>query len=549
MKKIGNFQIPLLYTYLSIIPFSILLMLFTTSVQSQDVQVEAIVTPRQIQLNERATLELKISGNTLMKHIGAPQFNFLPDFLAVPLHSKTTPHLVDKKIAVKMAWVYELIPQKIGEIVLSDIRFSYQGIPYLAKPGTIIVGAVDTYQNTSTGGIHKVQAEVNNQKPHFNEAIEYRFRYLYTTILPTLEPPTTLLPDFTGFLVEKLPDEKGSAVVMRGKTYQVQEYVRRLYPQKTGQILITSAQLKLPIKGNPKTLKTKPIPLNVQPLPEVGRPTNFMGAVGEYNITAQVDRNKLEVRKALTLTLEISGVGNIKTVTPPKISPINGFRVETPIHVKGDADNRTTYTYVLIPLKGGILQIPAIEFAYFSPVKNSYQVTKTNPIPITVLPNPTDIVDTESDFPLWTLWLLLIPILAGMTIGGYLLYRAKLKPGKASTTAPDAQMTLAVQAFSALQSLKTGKTEANTPSFGEALTRILHQYLCEWQSMPYRQLNITEVQEICQGRDVSTSILNELIDILTQCDYHRFAPVPLSTDERITLLSRTEAVIQHFESQ
>ena len=472
---------------------------------------------------------------------------FLPDFLAVPLHSKTTPHLVDKKIAVKMAWVYELIPQKIGEIVLSDIRFSYQGIPYLAKPGTIIVGAVDTYQNTSTGGIHKVQAEVNNQKPHFNEAIIYRFRYLYTTILPTLEPPTTSLPDFTGFLVEKLPDEKGSTVVMRGKTYQVQEYVRRLYPQKTGQILIASAQLKLPIKGNPKTLKTKPIPLNVQPLPEVGRPTNFMGAVGEYNITAQIDRNKLEVRKALTLTLEISGVGNIKTVTPPKISPINRFRVETPIHVKGDADNRTTYTYVLIPLKGGILQIPAIEFAYFSPVKNSYQVTKTNPIPITVLPNPTDTVDTESDFPLWTLWLLLIPILAGMTIGGYLLYRAKLKSGKAST-APDTQMTPAEQAFSALQSLKTGKTGANTTSFGEALTRILHQYLCEWQSMPYRQLNIAEVQEICQDRDVSASILNELIDILTKCDYHRFAPVPLSTDERITLLSRTEAVIQHFES-
>ena len=547
MKKIGNLQKPLLHTYLSIIPFSILLMLFTTSVQSQDVQVEAIVTPRQIQLNERATLELKISGNTLMKHIGAPQFNFLPDFLAVPLHSKTTPHLVDKKIAVRMAWVYELIPQKVGEIILSDIRFSYQGIPYLATPGTIIVGAVDTYQNTSTGGIHKVQAEVDNQKPHFNEAIEYRFRYLYTTILPTLEPPTTSLPDFTGFLVEKLPDEKGSTVVMRGKTYQVQEYVRRLYPQKTGQILITSAQLKLPIKGNPKTLKTKPIPLNVQPLPEVRRPTNFMGAVGEYNITAQVDRNKLEVRKALTLTLEIFGVGNIKTVTPPKISPINGFRVETPIHVKGDADNRTTYTYVLIPLKGGILQIPAIDFAYFSPIKNSYQVTKTNPIPITVLPNSTDIVDTESDFPLWTLWLLLIPILAGMTIGGYLLYRAKLKPGKAST-APDTQMPPAEQAFSALQSLKTGKTGANTTSFGEALTRILHQYLCEWQSMPYRQLNIAEVQEICQGTDVSTSILNELIDILTKCDYHRFAPVPLSTDERITLLSRTEAVIQHFES-
>jgi hypothetical protein len=520
-------------------------MLFTTGVQSKAIKVEATVTPRHIQLNEKATLELKISGNTQIKHIGSPTFNFLPDFLTVPLHSKTTPRLVDDKIAVTMAWAYELIPQKIGEIALSDVQFSYQGVPYFANPGKIIVAAVDTYVNTTTGGIHKVQVEISNKKPYLNEAIEYRFRYLYTTVLPTLEPLTPSLPKFPNFFVEELPDEKGTTVQMKGKKYQVQEYVRRIYPQKTGQILIQPAQLKLPIKGNPKTLKTKSVPLNVQPLPEVGKPANFTGAVGKYNITTQVDRRKLEVRQALTLSLKITGSGNIKTVTPPKITAIKGFRINPKNLASTTNENINVYTYALTPLKDGILQIPTIQYVFFNPKHGTYQTTRTEPIPITVLPNPNDQVDGESDFSSWILWLLLlIPIFVG--IGGYLLYRAKLKPDSGSTT-PGTPMTPAAQALSALKAIDSDVTDAKSTSFSEALTRSLHQYLCERQGISYRQLNIKEVQEICTQAEVSDSILQELIDILTKCDYHRFAPVPFSVDEQKSLISRAETVIEHIE--
>lgn len=547
MTKIGNFQIPLLQSPLSVTAFSILLVLFTTAAQSKDVKVEAVVTPRHIQLNEKATLELTISGNTQMKHIGSPTFNFLPDFLAVPLHSKTTPQLVDDKIAVTMAWAYELIPQKIGEIVLSDVQFSYQGVPYLANPGKIIVGAVDTYVNNTTGGIHKVEAEINNQKPYLNEAIEYRFRYLYTTVLPALEPPTPSLPKFPGFLVEELPDEKGATVQKHGKKFQVQEYVRRLYPQKTGQILIQPAALKLPIKRNPKTLKTKSVPLNVQPLPEVGKPANFTGSVGQYNITVQVDRRKLEIRKALTLSLQITGSGNIKTVSPPQIPTISGFRIAPQNLVNTTNDNTRVYTYAITPLKVGILLIPKIEYVFFNPNKHTYQTTQTPPILITILPNPNDPVDSEPDSQSWVLWLfLLISIFAGVGIGGYLLYRAKSKPDSGSTT-PDTPMTPAAQALSALNVIASGKMDIKTTSFGEALTRNLHQYLCNRQDISYRQLSTAEIQEICTQAEFSDSILKELIDILTKCDYHRFAPVPLSVDERNTLISRAETVIHQIE--
>ncbi len=547
MTKIGNFHIPRMQSYLSVTTFSILLMLFTAAAQSQDVKVAAVVTPRYIQLNEKATLELTISGRTQMKHIGSPTFNFLPNFLAVPLPSKTTPRLIDDKIAVTIAWAYELIPQKIGEIALSDVQFSYQGVPYFANPGKIIVGAVDTYVNNTTGGIHKVTAEVRNPKPYLNEAIEYRFRYLYTTVLPTLEPLIPSLPRFPGFLVDELPDEKGTTVQMQGKKFQVQEYVRRLYPQKTGQILIQPAQLKLPIKGNPKTLKTKSVPIGVQPLPEVGKPANFTGAVGQYNITAQVDRKKLEVRKALTLSLQITGSGNIKTVTPPQIPDISGFRIDHQNLANTTNDTARVYTYVLTPLKVGILQIPIIEYTFFNPNKHIYQTTKTTSIPITVLPDPNDVIGSESDFSSWILWLLLlIPIFAGVGIGGYLLYRGKLKLDSGST-GPDTPMTPAAQVFSALNAMNSGETDTKATDFGEALTRSLHQYLCEWHGIRYRQLSIVEVQEICTQTGVSDAILKELVDILTKCDYHRFAPVPLSADERKTLISRSENVIQQIE--
>ncbi len=540
-------QKPLLKSIIGVFIFAILQLLFITVAQSDDVKVAAVVTPRHIQFNERATLELTISGKTLIKNIGIPQFDFLPEFLAVPLQTKTTPHLVDDKVAVTMAWAFELIPQRIGEIALSDIRFSYQGVPYIANPGKIIVGAVDTYHHTSTGGIHKVEVNINNKNPYLNEAVEYRFRYLYTTVLPTLDPPTYQLPEFTDFVAEKAIDGIATSEDIRGKTYQVQESVIRMYPQTVGKILIKPTELKLPIKGTPKILKTKSIALNVQPLPVLGKPANFNGAVGLYTISAHVDRVRLEVRKALTLSLQITGEGNINTVKPLRLSSLNGFRIEPPKRIENNKNKGINFSYVIIPLKAGILQIPSIELSYFNPSNNTYQTSKSQPIPITVLPNSTTIDDTNQDSILPTLWLVLIPLLACVVIGGYLYYTKKLSP-KNETTQSDVAATLVGSINTALEALESTKIDTRPTSLGEQITKILHQYLCQLQGTPFRQLNATEIQSICQHLGLTETTISELLDILNKCEYLRFAPVPLTIDERNALITRTEDIIQNIDT-
>ena len=289
-----------------------------------------MVSPRHIQFGEKARLDLTISGDTFIKHVEVPQFNFLPAFLALPLRSETTPRLESNKIAVSMAWAYELIPQKVGDFALSDVRFAYQGNSYFANPGSIRVSGTDTYIDVSTGGVHQVEAEVDTSQPYINAPFTYTFRYLYTTVLPTRESPTPRLPTFPDFIVEKLQKVPTYTQQIRGRTFWVEAYTHKLYPKKTGQIVLAPAELLLPLPQGHKTLKTKPLTLTVQPIPETGRPPHFNGAIGEYQISAEIERGSVEVGQALTLTVRISGHGNIQTVTPPKLPPIAGVMVSGP---------------------------------------------------------------------------------------------------------------------------------------------------------------------------------------------------------------------------
>ena len=533
------------------------------------INVTAVVHPRHIQIGEKARLDLTLSGDTAITHIEAPKFNFLPAFLAVPLHSETTPRLEANKIAVSMAWAYELMPQAIGDFSLSDVRFAYQGNTYFANPGSIRVSSADTYTDISTRSVHQVEAEVSTAEPYLNAPLTYTFRYLYTAVLPTQESPTPQLPTFPDFLVEELPPLSPQTQRIRGKTFWVQEQVRRLYPQRTGQIVIEPATLLLPVPRGRKTLKTNPLKLTVQPLPETGKPAQFSGAVGEYQISAQVDRSSIEVGRALTLSLQISGRGSMQTVTAPKLPAIPGVVVNGPTRVEDSVPTTRTYAYALIPARSGTLRIPAIAYIYFDPSRAVYATAQTNPIPVSVRPNLTDAVGVDTaESASWWIWItVLVVLLLGVSVAGFLWYRTRFQRSTGTqintTTGTDPVDNVEPQgrkgrqaeteatppvshARDALMVLARNDTTDTATAFANILAQILYQYLEATLGLTQRTINTA--REVCIEACVSEQILEELVDLLTKCDYHRFAPMPLTTDARSTLITRTEAVISNIDN-
>lgn len=537
--------------------------------QSSTVNVAAVVKPRYIQLGEKARLDLTISGDTFIKHIEAPKFDFLPDFLAVPIHSETRPQLKADKIAVSMAWAYELIPQAAGDFTLPDVQFAYQGSTYFANPGSVRVGRVDSYQDPSTGSIHRVEAEVDTAEPYLNAPVTYTFRYLYTAVLPTREVPTPRLPEFRDFFVERLQKVPTYTQQIRGRTFWVEEHTHKLYPMMNpGQIVLAPAELLLPLPRGHKTLKTEPVTLTVQPIPETGRPPHFNGAIGEYQISAEIERGWVEVGNALTFTVRISGRGNIQTVTAPELPTIAGVMVSGPslLEEHTTATSRV-YTYVLTLARTGALRIPAIKYAYFDPNRAVYATTETLPIPVSVRPNPNDLAGVDDSDPSpWWIWLILFGILLiGLLVAGVFWYRAgfqrstvarvnaangtgtsdseERKRGMSGRTdaesvTPDSQ---ARQALTALH--QRGTADAAT-AFANTLAQVLYEYLED--TFELAQRNTDTVREVCVAAGVSASICDELVDLLTKCEYHRFAPVPLSVDERQALIKRTETVISNI---
>ncbi len=570
MKKIGkllfhSFTFPI--KSLLIFFVGIVFIFLATDAQSQEINVAAVISPRHIQFGEKARLDLTISGDTFIKHVEVPQFNFLPAFLAMPLRSETTPRLESNKIAVSMAWAYELIPQAVGDFALSDVRFAYQGNSYFANPGSIRVSGADTYADVSTNAIHQVEAEVDTSQPYINAPFTYTFRHLYTTVLPTRESPTPRLPTFRDFFVEKLQKVPTYTQQIRGRTFWVEAYTHKLYPKKAGQIVIVPAELLLPLPRGHKTLKTKPLTLTVQPIPETGRPPHFEGAIGEYQISAEIERGWVEVGRALTLTVRISGHGNIQTVVPPTLPPIAGVMVSGPNLMEVTTATSRIYAYVLTPARTGALRIPAIKYAYFDPSRAVYATTETTPIPLSVRLNPNDPINDTGGSP-WTLWVILFAVLLiVLAVGGYLWYRSGfVMPTKTqvSTTAGTSTLdsrgsrkqkvqppegdpvTPISHAREALATLARGDTTDNATTFANALAQTLYQYLEDTLGLSER--NMDTAREVCTQAQIAESVVEDLIDIFTKCDYHRFAPVPLSSDERNSLITRADNVINDIEN-
>ena len=60
-----------------------------------------------------------------------------------------------------------------------------------------------------------------------------------------------------------------------------------------------------------KDLTSQSLSLEVKNLPETGKPASFAGAVGNYNFKADIDKTELYTNDAVTVTLTVSGTGNI----------------------------------------------------------------------------------------------------------------------------------------------------------------------------------------------------------------------------------------------
>ena len=222
---------------------------------------------------------------------------------------------------------------------------------------------------------------------------------------------------YEGFYKKSLdPDANAQRQVIGGQQYISQVIQRHiLIPQKTGEVVIEpyESEWMIPqrvqrrssrsifddffddpffsgVQEVPSKLATLPVNIRVKPLPG-GAPEGFTGGVGKFSMTAGLSAGEIAVNEALSLTVTISGTGNLPLLDVPEVKlPRDHDLYDVTRKVNtGTAGNRingsVTFEFPIVARHAGNFRIAPVVFSWFDPESEQYRTTSTNEFTFTVL--------------------------------------------------------------------------------------------------------------------------------------------------------------------
>lgn len=435
----------------------------------------------------------------------------------------------------------------------------------------------------------KVVADKN--KVHVGEQVTISYK-LYSRL--AMQMGISKLPSLNGFWTQdfEIPKQaKPEEEVINGKKYQVFLLKKSaLFPQQTGTLELDAAEAKgtarivqqvkrrlsdmmdpfgggtlmmndpffnnayyntMAYKDVKVDIKSDPLKINVTALPDNGKPADFGGAVGKFSITEKIDKPELTTDDVATLTLNISGNGNLKLFEAPKLALPNGLNTYDP-QITDTVTGRSTtisgskiVSYVITPHIPGDYVIPAVTFSYYNPTTGKYETETTEPIKLVVKPgkhytpavakNNSQLKDIHdiSKQPLTKLTLNSRPLL--LTPGYWSLYALPLlafislavfKRREEEENKDSVSLRRKRANKIALKRLVTAKIllqENKKTAFYEEVSKAIWLYLSDKLSIPLSALSRDTAKEAMLTRNVPESLQKNIENVIWECETALYA--------------------------
>jgi len=397
--------------------FLILIFISTSgSIHGGDVSFQASVNSKTISKTDQLIYTLTIEGAR-----GAnPILPDIPDFELLGRSDSTQFSLVNTQTRIIKNIAYTLMPIEAGTFTIPSAQLKYAGKTYATQPiqVTVVEGpAPKSIPATQSSPGRYSPPEARNQptqqppkqlfirttadkkEAYVDEQITLKFNLFSQgrdLDIKSYSPPSTI-----GFTEKSLGNERSFHTIFEGIRYRVSEVLTAIFPISSGEITIGPAEIKgdkLVRRGGfwghnerqPFIRRSEPIKLTIKPLPREGRPGNFKRAVGDFSFNLTGSPLSVKVGEPITVTMTISGIGNLDTVSMPNIQCGDSFKTYVPeVRISrsvqgGRIGGEKIFKQVIIPLSVESKEIPAISFSYFNPGTGKYQTINKDPIPIKV---------------------------------------------------------------------------------------------------------------------------------------------------------------------
>lgn len=419
---------------------------------------------------------------------------------------------------------------------------------------------------------------------------------------PQLNYELLKMPTFNGFYAEDIQIPKSANGIR--ETYDGKEYLTAeikkvlLFPQKSGRLEIPSMELSCLVRQRVSSgniwdqffgggyrdvelkIKSQAVAVDVKNPESSGKPANFNGAVGNLDFSVKIDREQVRSGDAATLTIGVSGKGNLKLIEPPVLELPSELEVYDPqirdeisVSSAGMTGNRN-FEYLIIPRAGGDFSLGPFSFSWFNPEKKNYEsitlpaialkVAKSSGDPLSstrkagATPKALneDIRNTRQRVPVFSAqefdlfflsplyYMLLIAPLVGFA--GFLFWRRRIQH-RSSNAQYYRVKEAGSQAVKRLKHAHELMMAGNKDPFYEEVYRAMYGYLSDKLRIPVADLNRQKIREILFVKQISDAQSERLMVLLDRCEFARFAPG--AAEDMQAIYQEAVSIIQNTENQ
>ena len=578
----------------------ILCALMSLSTYAQTPELVASVSKNKLGLNQRVKIQFTINKQ------GADNFQ-APNFKNFQIVSGPSQSIsqswVNGNASFSQSYSYIVKPLKKGEFLIPAASIKLNNKILTSKSVKVIVlDPVEIPKDPNDPNyiaqqnVHLV-AEISKSSPYVGEGIYVEYRLYVSQNISVRDFSYTDSPQYNGFWNQ---DIKIRGLTTQNGTYNGEQYryvvlqKALLIPTKSGKLTIDPIKMDIVIgvptgrgdffgnsivKNVTKSFASAKKFIRSKELPIEGKPDSFNGAVGDFNFMVSSSKNILKSNETATVSVKVTGNGNLKLFELPEIKTPSELEVFTPeqkekitINSRG-IKGSVTKNYTVVPQFKGKYKIPSTEFSYFDLKEKKYVRLTSEDIFVDVLEGKELVTDsdvalnakkdivatganfryiqTSSTFSLANesgfytskfYYLILILPLLFIPIGIVIAKRNEARSNDVLGNKLRKADRLAKKYLSEAKK-QLGTKEA----FYVALEKALHNYLKAKLRIETSDISKEKITELLKRKSVNESTIRSFIEVFNSCDMARYSPV--SVVEMKDDYEKSKLVITQIDKQ
>ncbi len=370
---------------------------------AEAVDIETVLDRDRVSVGDSATLQVKISG------AGGVELGRIPSVpgLAIDYRGESRSfQWINGRTWYGIVLSFALEPERTGTFVVPPIPITIKGTEYRSKSVKLLAvkGAarVSRPGHGDSGSAKKVykQTVLSKEKVYTGEPLLVRYYLLHSGINFHQAPVLRELPETKWFVQRYMEEKAEESVEKRDGEELVRTHLATflLVPTMKGKQAIRGGEIVVSYVSDndfmsfPRQARIdlEKAEVEVMPLPEEGRPTDFNGNVGTFTMETEYDKKPTKVYDELRVRVMVKGSGNFMTLAPPVLSAPMGVKV-----IKGTGDARIDlegnavkglkeFIYTLVPEKAGDIDCGPVRFSFFDPLSGSYRTLVSEKILLSV---------------------------------------------------------------------------------------------------------------------------------------------------------------------